>query len=155
MSKSKSKVKDNVDDINDIYFTSSSKSKPKITKLGVYDLAGDNVEGVYDLSNSQRDSEHPEGGEPKTISDRLQEWKAGFDPDDWKEWILIHRQTILIVVVIIVCLIIGIGIPLSLLLGNQKQHNTLEKSTEKPGKLGLSRIFFYCFLFILEKISKP
>ena len=110
----------------EVYFTSSSKSMPSETirsKLGLYDLAGDNVDGTYDLSKTKRVSEDTQPTEPKTIDHQLQAWRQRINPHEFKEWILINRQLVLIIGVVTICLTIGIGVPLSLLYKTQTHSN--------------------------------
>ena len=76
-----------------------------IPVAGVYDLAGENISGIYDLSNDQRIS--------RTIST-----DQNTEKQDGKTWFAIHRQKIIILGVVTTCLIVGIGIPVVLLGGN-------------------------------------
>ena len=111
----------------DVYFTPSSKSKPSETirsKEGVYDLAGENVDGTYDLSKKTRVSQDPPQTEHKTIDNQLHAWRQRINLDVCKEWILIHRQLVLIIGIVTFCLIIGIGVPLSLLHKTQTDSGT-------------------------------
>ena len=143
----------------EVYFTSSPKSvrhsiMPSETirsKLGVYDLAGENVDGTYDLSKTKRVSQDPEQTEPKTIDNQLQAWRQRINPLECKEWILINRQLVLIIVVVAICLVIGIGVPLSLLYKTQTDSRA-DDLFFRPG-INASGIAYFSYISLNDDIK--
>ena len=77
----------------------------------MYDLAGTNVSGIYDLSHEQRmDRDQSDDDE---IMEKL----------SCTRWIIIYKKrAIMILIILMICLIIGIGVP-RLLIG-EVQGNT-------------------------------
>ena len=140
-SKRSGKVHDVHEDGANVYFTPCSKSKPSETTEGVYDLAGENVDGIYDLSKTKRDSENANSAESKNINTQVQKWRKRMNPYECKEWILMHRQLVLIIAIVTMCLIIGIGVPLSLWYRTRTNARTVDaRFRNRTGLAGIKRM---------------
>ena len=100
-----------------VYFSKPNGStKPDGTLPGVYDLAGENVQGVYDISTPPKLP--PKGRKPnagKVTNDGAQDWRKRLQPTEMKHWILMHRRILLVIVILTVCVIVGVGVPLGVI----------------------------------------
>lgn len=93
------------------------------TLPGVYDLAGENTRGIYDLSSDQRVS-------------RTSKYRSSENLDG-RTWLAIDRQKMIIMGVVTACLIVGIGIPVVLMGGNGgKAQESPPQSTSSKPKIG-------------------
>lgn len=108
-------------DVSDltVYFSSPARStKPSDTLPGVYDLAGENIQGVYDISAPSKPNLPPKGLKPtqgKKSNNSAHEWRKRFDPTELKHWILMHRRLLSVIVILTLCVFVGVGVPLGVI----------------------------------------
>ena len=103
---------------------------------GVYDLAGDNVSGTYDLSHNRRINRQ------LTPPQRMhyQDWRTLLENQDWRTLLAIHRQKIILIGVVTACLIVGIGIHGIVMAGRNrvKENGTPPQSSNTTPNIGES-----------------
>ena len=109
-----------------MYFSKPNiATKPSDTLPAVYDLAGENVQGVYDISESSKPKIPPKASKPTSgikVNNDSHEWRKLLDPTELKHWTLMHRRIILVVLLIIVFVAVAVGVPLAVVRQNQGSH---------------------------------
>ena len=125
---------DNLDEGGSMYFSQQNdhKTRPSDTLPGVYDLAGQNVQGVYDLSQPSKPKLPPKSSKPTAgarTNNAAHEWNKIRDPTELKHWILIHRRKLLVTLVIIALVSVAIGVLLALLHENKTKGSNQNTTT--------------------------
>ena len=83
------------------------------TLSGVFDLGRDNIQDVYDISESPMPQSSPGRSNPTSAdksNDDAHEQKKFHDPTNLKDCVLKYQQILLIILLIIVLIAAGIGI---------------------------------------------
>ena len=141
-------VNENLD--GEMYFSQQDdrSTKPSETLPGVYDLAGENVQGVYDLSTPSKPKLPSKGSKPTTgtkTSNKAYKRNGIRDPSEIKHWMLMHRRMLLAILLVVVCVAFAIGIPIGLL--NEKGRETKgsdQNATEyQQGKRNMKRYYLW------------
>ena len=125
---------DNLDEGGSMYFSQQNdhKTRPSDTLPGVYDLAGQNVQGVYDLSQPSKPKLPPKSSKPTAgarTNNAAYEWNKIRDPTELKHWILIHRRKLLVILVIIALVSVAIGVLLAMLHENKTKGSNQNTTT--------------------------
>ena len=145
---------DGINELNlGIYFTEMTPlpSKNQLYSLtsntadGVYELAGENVKGIYDLSSTTTVCQEPKEEDTKNLNERLNNWNDRYNRNAIKEWMLIHRNMIVFLVILTICIILGLGISLSKFSKSQNMNTTIHKSPNTSAARNKS----FAFTFIL------
>ena len=117
-----------------MYFSQQNvhRTNPSDTLPGVYDLAGQNVQGVYDLSQPSKPKLPPKSSKPTAgarTNNAAHEWNKIRDPTELKHWILIHRRKLLVILVIIALVSVAIGVLLAMLHENKTKGSNQNTTT--------------------------
>ena len=125
---------ENLDEGGSMYFSQQNdrKTRPSDTLPGVYDLAGQNVQGVYDLSQPSKPKLPPKSSKPTAgtkTNNAAHQWNEIRDPTELKHWILMHRRMLLFILIIIALVAIAVGVPLGVLHENKTKGSYQNTST--------------------------
>ena len=115
------------DNEKDIYFTELTHMTSHTRKAtvessyrsGIYDLAGPNVSGIYDISSEE--TNHHEGVYESAGQNDIFEGESisGVSStyhlqNDMRLWFARHKQKIIVIGIVISCLLVGVGTPLQI-----------------------------------------
>ena len=119
-----------------MYFSKPNiTTKPSDTLPGIYDLAGENVQGIYDISESSKPKVPPKGLKPthgNKANNEAHDWRKFLDPTELKHWVLMHRRLLLVILLVIVFVAVAIGVPLTVTKGSGMQGSHQNTTTLNP-----------------------